>query len=80
MKVENTELFTAVCLPKDKGGFPALLFRSPYVDDVGKLAEEQIVARIVEEKKSFIANGYAVIFQHCRGRGKSRGDCVPFLN
>ncbi len=79
LKVENAELFTAVCLPEDKGSFPTVLFRSPYVDDMEKLIEEQIVARIAEEQKSFIENGYTVIFQHCRGRGKSSGDCVPYI-
>jgi predicted acyl esterase len=24
-------------------------------------------------------HGYAVVFQHCRGRGKSGGDCVPYI-
>ncbi|MBE6645295.1 MAG: hypothetical protein E7612_07975 [Ruminococcaceae bacterium] len=23
--------------------------------------------------------GYAVVFQHCRGRGKSGGDCIPYV-
>ncbi len=66
-------------MPEEKGNFPTVIFRSPYVDYAEELAENEIVVRMVEAHKSFIKNGYAVVYQHCRGRGKSNGDYVPYI-
>lgn len=79
LTVENAELFTVVCMPEEKGSFPTVIFRSPYVDAAEKLTEEEVVEQIAETHKSFIEKGYAVVYQHCRGRGKSSGDCVPYI-
>lgn len=73
-------LFTVICLPKSEGKFPTVIFRSPYVDYSYDMSEEEAVARIVDMQKSFIENGYAVVYQHCRGCGKSDGDCIPYVN
>jgi predicted acyl esterase len=72
-------LFTAVCLPAAKGNYPTVIFRSPYVDYAEELTEDEIVSQLAETHKSFIENGYVVVYQHCRGRGKSSGDCVPYI-
>ena len=79
LQINNAKLFTVVCLPKETGVFPTVIFRSPYVDDAEVLTEEEIVSQLTETLKSFIENGYAVVYQHCRGRGKSSGDCVPYI-
>lgn len=79
LQAEKAELFTAVCLLEEKGSFPTVIFRSPYVDYAEELTENEIVARFADSHKSFIENGYAVVYQHCRGRGKSSGDCVPYI-
>ena len=30
--------------------------------------------------RKWLDNGYAVVWQHCRGSGKSEGDCIPYIN
>lgn len=77
---EGAELFTLVCLPGDVGQYPTVVFRTPYVDIEETLPEEEIAKRRLAEVSSFLAAGYAVVLQHCRGRGKSSGDCIPYIN
>ena len=75
----NAELFTLICLPDSRGKFPTVIMRSPYVDTDEFLNEEQIRKNKLKEYKTWLQNGYAVVFQHCRGRGKSTGDCIPYI-
>lgn len=42
--------------------------------------EENIVISYLNEYKSSLSHGYAVVIRHCRGRGKSDGDCIPYIN
>ena len=79
LQVNNADLFTAICLPEKSGSYPTVIFRSPYVDYAEDLSEDEIVSQLAETHKSFIENGYAVVYQHCRGRGKSSGDHVPYI-
>ncbi|MBE6701364.1 MAG: CocE/NonD family hydrolase [Ruminococcaceae bacterium] len=75
----EAHLFTVVCLPKNRGPFPTVIMRSPYVDEEQNLSEEEICQRKLSEYKVWLENGFAVVFQHCRGRGKSSGDCIPYI-
>lgn len=75
----NAELFTVICLPDDKGRYPTVIFRNPYADSEETLSEEEICTKKAAEYVAWIEHGYAVVFQHCRGRGKSSGDCVPYI-
>lgn len=75
----GAELFTVVCLPQKGGTFPAVIYRTPYVDDAQQMAEEEICAERLSSYEAWLKSGYAVVFQHCRGRGKSSGDCVPYI-
>ena len=77
--VDNVKLFTVVCLPKSDGKFPTVIYRTPYIDHTQYQSEDEICAKKLNEYKCWLDNGYAVVFQHCRGRGKSDGDCVPFI-
>lgn len=77
---KGTRLFTAVLLPDVKGKFPCVVIRSPYVDSFEKIGEEEICLHYANEFSSWLGHGYAVIYQHCRGRGKSDGDCIPYIN
>lgn len=79
LPVEGAELHTTVCLPAANGRFPILLFRSPYVDAEENLTDSEIAARAAEAHRAWIEAGYAVISQHCRGRGRSTGDCIPYI-
>jgi len=76
----GTKLFTVICLPNATDKFPTVILRSPYVDYAENISEEDAVARVAEMQKSFVENGYAVVYQHCRGCGKSDGDCIPYVN
>ena len=80
VETHGTKLFTVVCLPNQTGKFPTVILRSPYVEYAKTISDGEAVARIVEMQKSFIENGYAVVYQHCRGCGKSDGDFIPYAN
>lgn len=80
LKTNEIALFTVVCLPRDGGKYPTVIVRRPYVDAEEDLTEEEICQIKLEEYKAWLEGGYAIVFQHCRGRGKSTGDCIPYIN
>ncbi len=45
-----------------------------------ELSEQEICDQYKKENEKWLAHGYAVVIQHCRGRGKSDGDCIPYIN
>ena len=75
----GVSLFTVVCLPCEGRKFPTLLYRTPYVDREEENTEEELCARKLAEYAYWLEAGYAVVYQHCRGRGKSDGDCIPYI-
>ena len=77
---DGIKLFTVVLLPDKDGKFPIVLSRNPYVDNFENMEEDEIVALCLEGATNWLDNGYAMVIQHCRGRGKSEGDCIPFVN
>lgn len=77
---DNTKLFTAVLLPEKTGKFPTVIVRTPYVDRYENESEDAVLQAYIEEYKLWIERDYAIVIQHCRGRGKSDGDCIPYLN
>lgn len=79
LPVRDAELFTVVCLPEEGERFPTVIFRSPYVDSAQDLPEETVLGQYADSRTEWTSRGYAVVFQHCRGRGKSSGDCVPYI-
>lgn len=79
LNYNNADLFTLVWLP-DEGKFPTVIFRSPYVDHLADWDEEEICKLKYEEAQKWLDAGYAYVYQHCRGRGKSSGDCIPYVN
>ena len=76
----GVKLFTASLLPDATRRFPTVIIRTPYVDRYETYDEDDIVSEYMNEYKIWLKNGYAVIVQHCRGRGKSDGDCIPYIN
>ena len=80
IEVDGAKLFTVVCLPDEVGTFPTVLFRKPYQDTEAGMTEDEVVALYHEKKEKWLARGYAFVHQHCRGRGKSTGDFVPYIN
>lgn len=79
LEIHGAELFTVISLPDGDGVYPTVIYRTPYVDADEALSEDEICARKAAEYQKWHAAGYAVVFQHCRGRGKSSGDCVPYI-
>ena len=79
LEINDAKLFTVVCLPSEIGKFPTVIIRNPYVDEQEFLSEEEICQNKLNDYKAWLQNGYAIVFQHCRGRGKSTGDCVPYI-
>ena len=80
LESENIKLFTVILLPEKEGKFPVVVNRSPYVDSYEQMDEDDIVASAVNGNNEWLKNGFAMIFQHCRGRGKSSGDCIPYIH
>lgn len=76
----DAKLFTAICLPNETGKFPTVIFRTPYLDPKDIETDEKAVDAVEIATSTFMENGYAVVFQHCRGCGRSGGDCIPFIN
>ena len=77
---KGVKLFTAVLLPDLNKKFPVIIIRTPYVDFYENENEDNIIADYLSEYKNWLRHGYAVVVQHCRGRGKSEGDCIPYIN
>ena len=77
---DGLKLFTVILLPEPTGKFPVVIVRNPYVDSYEYEKEENVAIAYLNENKEWLNRGYAVVIQHCRGRGKSEGDCVPYIN
>ena len=75
----GADLFTVVLLPEADGKFPTVIVRTPYVDWLEDKTEEFIVELCRGENTSWTDRGYAMVIQYCRGRGKSSGDCIPYI-
>lgn len=67
---DGTVLRGSVHRPADGGPFPALLVRTPYGEDSFRTAPVLPALRA----------GFAVVLQHCRGRGTSDGEFRPWLD
>lgn len=74
---EGEQLFTTVCLPNTTGKFPTVIYRTPYVDEELAMSEDAVREKRLGEWEEWLDAGYAVVFQHCRGCGKSSGEFIP---
>lgn len=75
---DGVKLATDLWLPESDKPTPALLVRLPYSKDGYPAAEIDYVTgpnifRLLEE-------GYAIVYQDCRGTGASEGDFEPVVN
>ncbi len=80
LEADSAKLFTVVLLPKTSERFPVVIIRTPYVDAFENADENKIVFQYMSDYNEWLNNNYAVVIQHCRGRGKSGGDCIPYIN
>ncbi len=74
------KLFTAVCLPAKTGKFPIIIYRTPYADSEIDADPQALADRFAKDHLGTLAKGYGYVYQHCRGRGKSSGDFLPYIN
>lgn len=79
LSCDFAELFTVICLPDTCGKHPTVIYRTPYVDNEELMSVDEICENKLREFSHWLDAGYAVVFQHCRGRGKSSGDCIPYI-
>ena len=80
LDINGEKLFTICLLPCEKGKFPIVISRSPYVKNAVDMPEDEVVREHYEKVKPWLERGYAILFQHCRGQGKSTGAFVPYVH
>jgi len=73
------KLFTAILKPSDEGKYPVIIMRNPYLEMYENSTEQEILDVYRKDLAPWINRGYAVVYQHCRGEGKSEGDFIPFI-
>lgn len=76
---DGESFFTMILLPKAEGTFPTVVCRSPYVKSTVEQGEEAVLESCLQAHKNWLARGYAIVYQHCRGQGKSTGAFVPYV-
>ena len=82
---DGVKLATDVYLPSESpGGLPVILERTPY-DKTAPSRSERTPAVAAPKSRAevaefFVNNGYAVVYQDCRGRYKSEGPFVKYLS
>lgn len=80
LEMNGDRFFTAVLLPEKEGRFPTVIYRSPYVADAVDTDEDQLLQGYLHSFRRWLARGYAFIYQHCKGQGKSTGAFVPYVH
>lgn len=80
LSINGEKMFTVILLPKKDGQCPTVIFRTPYVDNTLEQTEESIVRDISNAFQTWLNRGYAIVYQHCRGQGKSTGAFVPYVH
>ena len=74
---DGVKLAVDIYLPENsKGPFPTILIRTPYAKALGEL-QNGVNIRGPVLAKPFLANGFAFVFQDCRGTGRSGGEWDP---
>jgi putative CocE/NonD family hydrolase len=80
---DNVRLATDVYLPAGEGPFPVILERTPYGKREASRSERSAVDPNPGKREAiadyFVAKGYAVVYQDCRGRWGSEGEFVKYL-
>src|SRR5438128_8009020 len=81
---DGVALATDVYLPEGSGPFPVLLERTPYNKSAPSRSERTAAVPTprprAEVAAYFVAHGYAVAYQDCRGRYRSEGQFTKYLS
>lgn len=72
---DGVKLYTLVILPDGEGPHSVVFFRTPY----DPAPSEELIQSYAPMYAPYLENGFAIVWQHCRGRGGSEGDFVPFM-
>lgn len=70
---DGVKLYTYTILPEKNGTFPIVFYRTPY-------REIRSASECIESHQAMLDDGYAVVYQHCRGTGGSQGDFIPYIH
>ena len=79
VKMNGEDFFTIVLLPQRNGSYPCVVCRSPYVKNTVTATDDSVALECYNNFRLWLDRGYAVVFQHCRGQGKSSGAFVPYV-
>lgn len=79
IEFNGANLHTSICLPKKEGKFPTIIMRTPYVDSFQNTDPQEMANIVYDVFSDYVKAGYALVYQHCRGRGLSTGDCIPYI-
>ncbi len=71
---DGVKLYTRVVVPREMEKAPIVYMRTPY--EPAHNGKPHDIS--VYNNHGFIKNGYAIVLQHCRGRGDSEGICIPY--
>ncbi len=77
---DKEKFFTMVLMPEKDGCYPTVITRSPYVKAAENKSEEELLTEFEKANSLWTENGYAIVFQHCRGQGKSTGEFIPYVH
>ena len=80
LNMDGDRLFTMVALPSESGKFPTVVCRTPYVKSTVEQPEQELTDSFLRSHQTYLERGYAVVFQHCKGCGKSSGAFVPYIH
>ena len=80
IEFDGEKFFTVVLLPQQNGSFTTVICRSPYVKNLLDKSENDIVQEYLKAYEPWLDRGFAIVYQHCRGQGKSTGAFVPYVH
>ncbi|MBQ3865924.1 MAG: CocE/NonD family hydrolase [Clostridia bacterium] len=80
LEFDGDRFFTVILLPQKDGAFPTVAFRTPYARAALEMTDRAVEEECLRSYDTWLDRGYAVVFQHCRGQGKSTGAFVPYIH
>ncbi|MBR3991316.1 MAG: CocE/NonD family hydrolase [Clostridia bacterium] len=76
---EGDKICTISARPQERGRYPTVVLRSPYETEHENDTDKELADWLVREYGKWLDAGYAVVFQHSRGTGKSTGESFPVI-
>jgi putative CocE/NonD family hydrolase len=76
---DGAKLATDLFLPQGPGPFPAILTRTPYTAMLDGISQGANKLGL-EIARDFTTQGYVLVWQDCRGTGRSKGNWDPYIH